>query len=70
VKDEADRIQDGLNIYKMFHVPLSAKRKAWHTEGVGFVQRINEEKRPVLFVRLAVWHFKTPCFGEYHTKNH
>jgi hypothetical protein len=57
VTDAADRIQDRLKIYKMFLVSLSEKRKARHPESVGFVQRINEEKKPVLFVRLALWHF-------------
>lgn len=57
MKDAADRIQEGLKIYKIFHVPLREKREAFHPEGAGFVQRINEEKKPVLFVRLAVWHF-------------
>jgi hypothetical protein len=54
VKDAADRIQYGLKIYKMFHVPLSEKRRAWHPESVGFVQYIKEENKPVLFVRIAV----------------
>jgi len=57
VTDAADRIQDGLKIYKTFIVPLSKKRKAPHPEGLGFVQRINEEKKPLLFVRLVLWHF-------------
>jgi hypothetical protein len=29
----------------------------WHLEGVKFVQHINEERKPVLCVRLPVWHF-------------
>jgi hypothetical protein len=52
MKESADRIQDGLKIYKMFHVPLSEKRNARHPEVVGFVQRINEGKKPALCVYL------------------
>jgi hypothetical protein len=71
VKDTADRIQDGLKIYKMFHVPLSEKRKAWHPETVGFVQYINEENKPVLFVRIGVWQFaKLHVSAKITQKNH
>jgi hypothetical protein len=57
MKDSAGRIQDGLKIYKMFHVLLSDKRRARHPESVGFVQPINEGNKPALRVRLSVWHF-------------
>jgi hypothetical protein len=71
VKDAADRIQDGLKIYKVFHVPLSEKRKAWHPETVGFVQSINEEKKQVLFLRVAVWQFaKLRVSAKITQKNH
>ena len=56
MKDSADRIQVGLKIYKICHVPLSGKRRRSIREDVGFVQHVNEEKKPVLCVRLAVWH--------------
>jgi len=45
------------------------KKKAWHPETVGFVQYINEENKPVLFVRIAVWQFaKLRVLAKSHKK--
>jgi len=57
VKEQADRLQGGFRTYKMFQVPPTEKRKERHGECVQVVQNTNEEKKPVLYARLAVWHF-------------
>jgi len=57
VKEPADRLQDGLRKHNMFQVPSTEKREERHGEGLQVVQNTNEENKPVLYARLAVWHF-------------
>ena len=56
VKERADRLQHGLTKHKMVQVPTE-KKEEQDRECVQVVQNTNEEKKPVLYARLAVWHF-------------
>jgi hypothetical protein len=52
----ATHLWGGFEVHKMVHVPPSKKRKVQHQESVEYAQHINE-KKPVLCVRVVVWHF-------------
>jgi hypothetical protein len=61
VKEPADRLQGGLRKRKMVQVPPTEKGKDRHRECVPVVQNTNEEKKPVLYARLVVWHSAKLC---------